>query len=99
MKTDYCTQNEGDCLSCALVNYGRDCANNRVYILADLAETVTGGKLAVMAKLLNDAGMDPRLDELQPSPGAHVPRPAMIDLAATRAGDRVGRKLAELLES
>jgi hypothetical protein len=23
----YCTQNEGDCLTCSLVNYGRDCRN------------------------------------------------------------------------
>lgn len=26
----YCTQNGGDCLTCALVNYGRDCENNPV---------------------------------------------------------------------
>ncbi len=25
-----CTQNEGDCSSCSLVNYGRDCENNPV---------------------------------------------------------------------
>jgi hypothetical protein len=24
----YCTQNNGDCLTCSLVNYGRDCKNN-----------------------------------------------------------------------
>jgi len=28
MKKDYCTQNEGDCQTCSLVNYGRDCQNN-----------------------------------------------------------------------
>lgn len=27
MKKDYCTQNDGDCLTCSLVNYGRDCFN------------------------------------------------------------------------
>jgi hypothetical protein len=27
---DYCTQNGGDCLTCSLVNYGRDCMNNPV---------------------------------------------------------------------
>lgn len=27
---DYCTQNDGDCYTCALVNYGRDCHNNQV---------------------------------------------------------------------
>lgn len=25
---DYCTQNNGDCATCSLVNYGRDCQNN-----------------------------------------------------------------------
>ena len=24
---DYCTQNGGDCSTCSLVNYGRDCRN------------------------------------------------------------------------
>lgn len=29
MKTkDYCTQNDGDCRICSLVNYGLDCRNN-----------------------------------------------------------------------
>ncbi len=26
----YCTQNRGDCSTCSLVNYGRDCRNERV---------------------------------------------------------------------
>ena len=26
----YCTQNNGDCGTCSLVNYNRDCRNNRV---------------------------------------------------------------------
>ena len=26
-KKDYCTQNDGDCNTCSLVNYGRDCKN------------------------------------------------------------------------
>lgn len=25
---DYCTQNNGDCKTCSLVNYSRDCMNN-----------------------------------------------------------------------
>lgn len=29
-KKPYCTQNDGDCPSCSLVNYGRDCQNNPV---------------------------------------------------------------------
>ena len=24
---EYCTQNDGDCGTCSLVNYGRDCMN------------------------------------------------------------------------
>ena len=27
---DYCTQNGGDCGTCSLVNYGRDCQNNQI---------------------------------------------------------------------
>jgi hypothetical protein len=27
----YCTQNNGDCSNCSLVNYGRDCQNNPVW--------------------------------------------------------------------
>jgi hypothetical protein len=30
MKPDYCIQNDGDCKTCSLVNYGRDCQNNIV---------------------------------------------------------------------
>lgn len=26
----YCSQNNGDCSTCSLVNYGRDCQNNLV---------------------------------------------------------------------
>lgn len=29
-KPEYCTQNNGDCPTCSLVNYGRDCQNNPV---------------------------------------------------------------------
>ena len=27
---DYCTQNDGDCSTCSLVSYGRDCQNNPI---------------------------------------------------------------------
>ena len=30
MKKDYCTQNNGDCQTCSLVNYGMDCRNQPV---------------------------------------------------------------------
>ena len=29
-KPTYCTQNDGDCKTCSLVNYGRDCRNNPI---------------------------------------------------------------------
>ncbi len=29
-KTQYCTQNNGDCAGCNLANYGLDCANNPI---------------------------------------------------------------------
>ena len=32
MAKDYCTQNAGDCQTCSLVNYGRDCMNNSIEI-------------------------------------------------------------------
>lgn len=99
MKPDYCTQNEGDCPTCSLVNYGRDCRNHKIHALAGVAQELTGGNLAACAKLLNDAGADPRLDEIQPDPGAFVHRPVLVDLLAIRAGDRVGRKAGELLRS
>ena len=30
MKKSYCTQNNGDCATCSLVNYGLDCTNNPI---------------------------------------------------------------------
>lgn len=29
--TNYCTQNDGDCETCSLVNYGLDCHNNPIH--------------------------------------------------------------------
>ena len=29
---EYCTQNNGDCSTCSLVNYGRDCQNNPLLV-------------------------------------------------------------------
>jgi len=28
---EYCTQNNGDCQTCSLVNYNRDCQNNPIW--------------------------------------------------------------------
>ena len=30
MEKDYCTQHHGDCESCSLASYGRDCRNNPI---------------------------------------------------------------------
>jgi hypothetical protein len=35
MNKNYCTQNHGDCTTCSLVSYGRDCHNNAVACVAD----------------------------------------------------------------
>jgi len=71
------------------------------FTLGELADKVTGGNLVAMAGLLNDVarglGLDAQLDENEPNPGAQVAREAVINLAAYRAGDRVGRALAKLL--
>lgn len=31
MKKSYCTQNNGDCFTCSLVNYNRDCFNKPLW--------------------------------------------------------------------
>lgn len=95
MKPEYCTQNDGNCTSCSLSNYGRDCANNRILTTGLIAKTLLCHERAAR-KLLNDAGANPRLDEYTENPSEVVPRALVIDLVAIRP-DRVGRKLVELL--
>mgnify|MGYP005857732625 CR=1 FL=1 len=80
MNTDYCTQNQGDCATCSLVSYGKDCRNNRLLTLGDVAQAITGGDLVTMAKLLNDAGA--KFDEITPDPGAIVPWYILVNLPA-----------------
>lgn len=67
------------------------------FTLGDLAGKVTGGNLAAMAKLINDTGIHPRLNENEPDPGALVARRTVSELLAMRADDRVGRLLGDLL--
>lgn len=100
-KPDYCSQCDGACLLCSLANYMRDCQNTKIWMLSNLAEKITGGNLRALAKLLNDVAgpQDGRFDEIQPDPNAMVSRPLLIDLAAARAGDRVGRLAAEALRA
>jgi len=70
---------------------------DETFALGKLAELVTSGSLRAMARMLNDAGANPRLDENEPDRSAVVARQTVIDLAAARAGDRVGRVLGRLL--
>lgn len=34
----YCSQNNGDCETCSLSNYWRDCQNNRIYKIRSYEE-------------------------------------------------------------
>ncbi len=34
----YCTQNDGDCESCSLSNYDRDCKNNLIHKIKSVEE-------------------------------------------------------------
>ena len=45
-KPNYCTQNNGNCKTCSLVNYGRDCINN----LVKLEKTTTRSKIETIVK-------------------------------------------------
>lgn len=95
MIPDYCTQNNGDCPTCSLVNYGRDCANNRIfYTVGELAQVLKIHERTTR-KLLNDAGSS--LDEYSENPAETVTRAQVWDLFADRAGTREGRLLAGLL--
>lgn len=52
MKKTHCTQNNGDCPTCSLVNYGRDCCNNPVDYASFAAATLgrKGGSVKSPAK-------------------------------------------------
>jgi hypothetical protein len=41
-KKDYCTENGGDCGTCSLVNYSRDCMNQELGSEDDLSEDEEG---------------------------------------------------------
>lgn len=67
------------------------------FTVGEIANAITGGNEEAARKLINDAGITPGLDEYKNDPSELVPRTALIDLFAVRAGDRVGRKVMELL--
>jgi hypothetical protein len=51
-----------------------------------------------MRRMLNAAGASPRLDEQSMDRTERIPRQLVNELVARRAGDRIGRKLATLLQ-
>ena len=63
--------------------------------IGTLADAVTGGNEAALRGLLRDVGLD--VSVYSEDRTETVPQSAIIDLAALRAGDRVGRKCAEVL--
>lgn len=57
MEKEYCTQNKGDCATCSLVNYNRDCMNrplNEAGITGD-KESVPNDRAQVKESLLDEA--------------------------------------------
>ena len=96
MKPTYCTQNEGDCPTCSLSSYGRDCKNNKIFTVGMIADSL-GCHGTQACKLLNNAGANPWLDEYTANTSEVIPRALVINLAAIRASDRIGRQLTVLL--
>jgi hypothetical protein len=60
MTTNYCSQNNGDCKTCSLVNYGRDCHNNPIQTCATCGER-TPSKEHFQA-VYDDLGFAPAVD-------------------------------------
>jgi len=96
MKPNYCKQNEGDCPSCSLSSYGWDCKNNKIYTVGMIADCL-GCHETQARKLLNNAGANPWLDEYTPNISEVIPHSLVINLAAIRASDRIGRQLTVLM--
>jgi hypothetical protein len=49
-KPEYCTQNDGNCETCSLVNYGRDCHN--IPIVTD--EQLKGDLRSIVEKIVRE---------------------------------------------
>mgnify|MGYP001038376834 FL=1 len=60
----------------------------QTFTLGDLADKMTDGDLVLLAKMLNDVGADPRLDETAPMAWAEVARETVIDLVVDLASGR-----------
>jgi hypothetical protein len=65
------------------------------FTIGELADALTGGNQFALRGLLRDVGLD--VNRYIEDRTEAVPRAAVIDLAALRAGDRIGRKCAEVL--
>ena len=70
--------------------------SGNTFTVGELA-TAVGIHVRAITKMLNDAGAQPRLSELVDDPNAIVTRNQVTNLFAMRSGDRVGRKLADVL--
>jgi hypothetical protein len=55
-KPDYCTQNNGDCPACNLVNYGRDCQDNPVDYVAFAASAMGRSKSPAKTAAVRENG-------------------------------------------
>lgn len=55
----YCTQNNGDCFTCPLVNYGHDCENNLVDYSSKDWSDVFGYDVSAV-EIVATAGNDPK---------------------------------------
>lgn len=65
---NYCTQNGGDCSTCSLVNYDRDCMNNPVSAATDPEIRSKADALALLSAMIGEAeiaGAYPRIQDLE----------------------------------
>ena len=91
----YCTQNSGDCGTCALVNYNRDCMNNRVETdfeqdLSELMDRIEARDVAEAERRLDACcehiselppDIRERIEEVMQRPLAEVRREGFAELA------------------
>lgn len=60
----------------------------QTFALGDLADKMTDGDLVLLAKMLNDVGAHPRLDETAPLATTEVAQETVIDLVVDLASGR-----------